>query len=251
MTGSGVLAVIPARGGSKGLTGKNIRNFAGLPLIAHSVLLAGMCEEIDRLVVSTDDSAIAAVAREYGADVPFLRPPDLSQDDTPLWPVLRHALDAVERVDGREYAYLVLLDPTSPTRMPEDVTMALRRLSQTPDADGIVSVSQPDFNPLWHCVVDKDGWMTDLISGASNYDRRQDVPAAYRINGTLYIWKTSFVRNNEVEWRRAGRHLMHLINDIRAVSIDTIDEFRRAELLVTQGLIDLPWLPKHTPNALV
>src|SRR2546428_122399 len=96
-----LLAVIPARGGSKGLSGKNIRPFAGLPLIAHSILFAKMCREITRLIVSTDDETIAAVAREYGADVPFMRPANLAQDDTPLWPVLRHALSAAEQLDAK------------------------------------------------------------------------------------------------------------------------------------------------------
>ncbi|HYR88303.1 MAG TPA: acylneuraminate cytidylyltransferase family protein [Terriglobia bacterium] len=246
----GLLAVIPARGGSRGLAGKNIRTFAGLPLIAHSILLAKMCREVDRLIVSTDDPAIAAVAREFGADVPFLRPADLAQDDTPLWPVLRHALDTVQRLDDKRYRYLMLLDPTSPTRLPEDVTAALRRLSERPEADGIIGVSQPDFNPLWHCVVEKDGWMGDLINGASSYDRRQDVPVVYRINGTLYIWRTAFVRTHSFEWRDTGRYLMHSIPDIRAVSIDNIDEFRQAELMVTHGFVQLPWLEKRKPSAL-
>ena len=89
-----VLAVIPARGGSKGLPGKNLRSLAGIPLIGHSILLAKMCPQIDRLIVSTESPGIAAVAREYGADVPFVRPVELAQDDTPMWPVLTHALAA-------------------------------------------------------------------------------------------------------------------------------------------------------------
>lgn len=96
-----VLAVIPARGGSKGLPGKNIRPFAGLPLIAHSILLAKMCPEIDRCVVSTDSEEIAQVARRFEAEVPFLRPGELARDGTPMWPVLRHALEAVETAVGQ------------------------------------------------------------------------------------------------------------------------------------------------------
>ena len=123
-----VLAVIPARGGSKGLPGKNIRSFAGLPLIAHSILFAKMCPEIDRCIVSTDSSEIAEVARRYDADVPFLRPSDLAQDDTPMWPVIHHALDYVEESGGVKYELVILLDPTSPGREPADVAETVRRI---------------------------------------------------------------------------------------------------------------------------
>ena len=92
-----MLAVIPARGGSKGLPGKNIRQFAGLPLIVHSIRMAELCREIDDCVVSTDSEEIAEVARKYGAKVPFLRPAELARDDTPMWPVLQHALHEMER----------------------------------------------------------------------------------------------------------------------------------------------------------
>ena len=122
---SRVLAVIPARGGSKGLPGKNTRPFAGLPLIAHSILCAKQSRAVRRTIVSTDSPRIAAAARRFGAETPFLRPKSLARDETPLWPVLRHALAAAEAEEGRRYDYLVLLDPTSPTRFPSDIRAAL------------------------------------------------------------------------------------------------------------------------------
>lgn len=241
MSASRVLAVIPARGGSKGLPGKNIRPLAGLPLIAHSILLARQCPAITEFVVSTDAPDIAEVARRFDAPV-LLRPSALAQDDTPMWPVVRHALDAVERDRKHLVDYVLLLDPTSPGRLPDDVAEALVRLENTPDAEGIVGVSQPDFNPIWHCVVERDGWMADLISTGSMYARRQDVPSVYRINASLYIWRADFVRREERSWRNRGRHLMHVIPESRAVHIDDADEFARAEILVRAGIIRLPWL---------
>lgn len=238
-----LLAVIPARGGSKGLPGKNIRPFLGLPLIAHSILLTKMCPEIDRMVVSTDSPEIAEIARNFGADVPFMRPADLAQDNTPILPVLKHALSAIENMDGAKYEYLLLLDPTSPTRLPEDVAGAYQRLREVQAADGIIGVSQPEFNPIWHCVVERNGWMTDLDETASKYERRQDVPIVYRINGLLYIWRTDFVRKRESSWRANGKHLIYELPDIRAISIDNLREFERAEVLVKSALITLPWLP--------
>lgn len=237
-----VLAVIPARGGSKGLPGKNIRLFAGLPLIAHSILFSKLCPEISRVVVSTDSPEIADIARQFGAEVPFMRPSDLAQDDTPIWPVLRHALEAVEQQDGTQYEMLLLLDPTSPTRVPGDIAGAHRRLREAPSADGVVGVSRPDFNPIWHCVVEREGWMADFLKEGSGFERRQEVPAVYRINGSLYIWRTEFVRKEPRGWRCYGRHLMYEIPELRAVSIDEISEFERAEILVRHGLITLPWL---------
>jgi N-acylneuraminate cytidylyltransferase len=237
-----LLAIIPARGGSKGLPGKNIRLFAGLPLIAHSILLAKMCPEISRLVVSTDSPEIAEVGRRYGADVPFLRPVELASDETPMWPVLRYALQAIEQEEGDRYDYLLLLDPTSPAREAGDISAALGRLLNCPAADGVVGVSRPDFNPIWHCVLEHEGWMVDLIDEGSRFERRQDVKVVYRINGVLYIWRADFVRKEKNSWRRCGKHLIYEIPEMRAMSIDSLDEFKRAEALVQSGLIRFPWL---------
>ena len=239
---SGMLAVIPARGGSKGLAGKNIRSLAGLPLIAHSIRLAGMCPEITATIVSTDSSEISGVAQKLGCDVPFLRPSVLAEDDTPLWPVLRHALAAIEQRNQQRYEYLILLDPTSPTRLPEDVRGAYNRLISIDEADGIIGVSEPEFNPIWHSVIESDGWMADLMPEGAMFDRRQDVPTVYRINGSLYIWRCRFVRKEEISWRKNGRHLMFEIPELRAVSIDTADEFQRTEILIRSGLIRMPWI---------
>lgn len=239
---TGLLAVIPARGGSKGLPGKNTRPFAGLPLIAHSILFAKLCYQIDRLIVSTDSAAIADVAQNYGADVPFMRPAELARDDTPLWAVVRHALEEVEKSDDKRYERLLLLDPTSPARDPEDIQGALDRLDRQPGADGVIGVSRPDFNPIWHCVVERDGWMTYLIDAGTRFSRRQDVPPVYRINGSLYIWQTDFLRRESRGWQGYGRHVIYEIPKFRAMSIDDIEEFEWAELLVKSGFIKFPWL---------
>ena len=239
-----VLAIIPARGGSKGLAGKNIRPFAGIPLIAHSILFARLCPEIGRVVVSTDSAEIADISKEYGAEVPFLRPPELSQDRTPLWPVLRHALIESEK-SGACYQFLLLLDPTSPARLPEDVHDALERLQTAKTFDGIIGVSQPEFNPIWHCVFEQEGQMVDLFEEAAKLNCRQEVPVVYRINGLLYIWRTEFMRKTHENWRGNGRHMIHEIPELRAISIDDLQEFRRAEALVNEGLISFPWITKE------
>ncbi len=238
-----MLAVIPARGGSKGMPGKNVKPFAGLPLIAHSILFAKMCPEITRTIVSSDALEIAEIARSVGGDVPFLRPGVLAQDDTPLWPVLRHALTWAEAEERAPYEFVLLLDPTSPAREPRDVAESLRRLLAAPGADGVIGVSRPDFHPIWHSVIERDGWMADLHPEATTVNRRQGLPTVYRINGSLYLWRAAFVRRlEEGHWRRNGKHLMHEIPERRAMSIDTGDEFERAEALVKSGLVTFPWL---------
>jgi N-acylneuraminate cytidylyltransferase len=237
----GLLAVIPARGGSRGLPQKNIRTFAGLPLIAHSILFAKMCPDIDRCIVSTDAPEIAEVATRFGGDVPFLRPAGLAQDETPIWPVLQHALAEVDKQDGASYEALLLLDPTSPAREPADVSGAVQRLQAVPSADGVIGVSRPEFNPIWHCVVERDGWMADLMKEGADCERRQDVRPVYRINGSLYLWRTAFVRSAR-SWRQDGRHLLYEIPESRAMSIDTAEQFERAEFLVKSNRIGLPWL---------
>lgn len=236
-----ILAVIPARGGSKGLPGKNIRMMAGLPLIAHSIALAEMCPEISRTIVSTDSDEIAAVVRKYGGCIPFIRPENLSQDDTAMWPVVRHALLEIERIDHINYEFLILLDPTSPGRLPIDIKDSISKLKLNPDAKGIIGVSQPDFNPLWHCVIESDGWMADLFEDGQKFIRRQDVPKVYRINGSLYIWRTEFVRNELLGWRQA-KHIIYEMQEARSIHIDDEFEFERANLLIRNGLIQFPWI---------
>ena len=117
-----LLAVIPARAGSKGLPGKNLRMLAGLPLVMHSVLCARKCSIIDRVVVSTDSISTADLVRSYGTEVPFLRPAELAEDTTPMWPVVQHALGEAERIDDCRYEAVLLLDPTSPGRLPSDIS---------------------------------------------------------------------------------------------------------------------------------
>jgi len=237
-----VLAVIPARGGSKGLPGKNILPFAGLPLIAHSIRMAALCPEIDRCIVSTDSQQIADVARQHGADVPFLRPSELAQDNTPMWPVLQHALREIERHTGTHFGSLLLLDPTSPGRMPDDVVQALRLLESDPHAAGVVAVSEPPFNPRWVCVQEVEGYMKQLVPQTHTYVRRQDVPPAYRVNALLYLWRRDHVMKEEAPRFYEAPHRVLVVPDERAMHIDEPRDFALAELLLRAGFVTFPWL---------
>jgi N-acylneuraminate cytidylyltransferase len=244
-TSTGILAVIPARGGSKGLPGKNIRPFCGLPLIAHSILLAKSCHEIVKVVVSTDSPEIAEVAKKYGASVPFLRPAELAKDDTPTWPVLQHALNTVEKQDGENYRWLLLLEPTTPCRHPQYVMECFQRMMINGDADGIVGVSKQAPNPIWNSVVDSNGYLKNLIPESAALTRRQDAPPIFRINGSIYMWRAEFVKEHGPNWRENSHLMMYETPDFSSISIDTQEEFDRAESLVKNGLVKLPWLEKN------
>lgn len=237
------LAVIPARGGSKGLPEKNTRLLAGRPLLEHSLRLAGLCPEIDRAVVSTDSASVADVARAAGGEV-LERPSELAQDETPMLPVLHHVLHALDP-GGSTYDLLLLLDPTSPGRVPGDIAAAHRLLAGAPEADGVVAVSEPSFNPIWHAVVDRDGYLEPLLADASAYGRRQDVPRVLRINAALYLFRSSFLRRETAAWMD-GRHLLLEIPELRAFHIDSAEDLQLAEMLLGSGIVVLPWLERES-----
>jgi N-acylneuraminate cytidylyltransferase len=237
-----VLAVIPARGGSRGLPGKNVRPLGGVPLIGHTVRFAARQPEVTRAIVTTDDEGIAAVARDHGADVPFVRPAELARDDTPMAPVVRHALEQVEAEEGTAYDVVLLLDPTSPVRDPEAVRAALARLDAAgPEVDGVVSVSQPTFNPLWVGVrAGDDGRLGRYFPEAAGITRRQDAGRYLRINGNFYAWRSAFVRRLSASWLDEGTFLGHEIPELQAYSIDDEQELTLVEALARAGLVTLP-----------
>jgi N-acylneuraminate cytidylyltransferase len=233
-----VLAVIPARGGSKGIPRKNLASVGGLPLIAHSIRCALAVSSVDRVVVSTDDEELAEVARAHGAEVPFMRPPHLATDDAPLLPVLRHAHEEMEARHG-PFAVHVLLQPTSPLRLPEDVAGALAMLDGVPEIDGVVGCSEPSWNPFYVGVVDDGARLRPAFPHAPR--RRQDAPRFLRINGMVYAWCRAALFADG-SWLDA-RHRPYLIPDQRAIDVDAPDDLAMARLLVESGTVRLPWLP--------
>jgi CMP-N,N'-diacetyllegionaminic acid synthase len=240
-----VLAVVPARGGSRGLPGKNVRPLGGLPLIGHSLRAAELVPAVTRCIVSTESDQIAAVARSLGGDVPFLRPPELATDETPIALVLRHALVAVEEKDGEPYEYLVLLEPTSPARNPVTMAAALDLLGDRPDLDGVISVSAPTFHPVWVGVREASGdpgRLERYFPDSAGVTRRQQLDRYLRINGNFYVWRADFVRRMEASWFDEGAHGFIEIPESLSFSIDYLEEFELLEWLIADGHIRLPWL---------
>lgn len=241
-TGPRVLAVIPARGGSRGLPGKNTRSLCGLPLVAHAIRAAAMTPVVSRAVVTTDSEQIAALAREHGGDVPFMRPLELAADDTPMAPVIAHAITTVEALEGTTYDAVLLLDPTSPARDPQQLADAVEVLWQDPDLDGVVSVSEPTFQPEWVGVRQDGPTLTRYFATGAGVTRRQDTGRYLRINGNFYVWRAASARALQQSWFDEGRYTGLEIPEAQAFSIDDEFEFRLIEALVTAGLVRLPWI---------
>lgn len=188
--GHSVIGVILARGGSKGLPRKNIRDLAGKPLIAWTIEAGHESEYLDRLILSSDDEEIMSVAEEYGCEVPFRRPPELAQDDTPSMDALLHALEQVKPHD-----YVVLLQPTSPLRTAEDIDATIDRCHRNGRA--CVSVTETDKPPQWMYTVGKDNRLEPVIEEKGSVTRRQDAPATFTINGAVYVACTEWLQKTE------------------------------------------------------
>lgn len=218
-----ILGLIPARGGSKGIPRKNVRLIAGKPLIAWTIEAALAATSLDRLVVTTDDPEIAQIAIEFGAEVPFLRPPELARDETPgIAPVL-HAVDVLAGVET-----VVLLQPTSPLRTAADVDAAVN-LAQTHGGVNVVSVTEA-AHAGW-CFTMDDGGLLDVI-GRDVAARRQDLPKQYALNGAIYVGAADRLKiDRSFLVPRTTGYQMPVE---RSVDIDTMFDWRVAEMLLSE-----------------
>lgn len=188
---SGTLAIIPARGGSKGLPRKNVRLLGELPLIAHTIR-AAIRSGIERVLVSTDDDEIAGIAREHGAEVPFMRPPELATDQASSLSVLLHAMEWVEQDSGSRLDHVIFLQPTSPFRNSTHIHEALQ-LHCSSDRTSLVSVTEvQEFHPYFMFSLEEKGIMNPLFQMEERPLRRQDLPPYYRLNGAIYISRRSY-----------------------------------------------------------
>jgi CMP-N,N'-diacetyllegionaminic acid synthase len=195
-----VLGVITARGGSKGIPGKNLKRLAGQPLIWHTLQSAAASGSFDRVILSTDDHAIANFARVHGCEVPFLRPAELAQDETPHLPVLQHAVAWLKEQEGYTPDAVMILQPTSPLRRAEDIREAIRLL-ETTGADSVLTVSavSTHIHPLRMLRVGDDGTARLYVSGApirNRVNRRQDLPPAWLMNGAIYLLRPAVLTAN-------------------------------------------------------
>lgn len=226
-----ILGVITARGGSKGIPGKNIKPLLGKPLLAYTIEAAQKSGVFDKLIVSTDDEAIAKVAKEYGCDVPFLRPADLANDKAAHLPVMQHAVNFLKEKEGYKPDYVMILQPTSPARQPFHIKESVELIKNT-GADSVLSVYEvpENFTPHKAMVVKDDG-LLHLITGQPVWMRairRQDLPKAFWSVGAIYLFKTSLLFGEEPNFY--GEKVAPYVFDSKyAVDINVLSDWAPAE----------------------
>lgn len=225
------IAFIFARGGSKGLPGKNIRPLGGKPLIAWSIGHALAIRRIARVIVSTDSPEIAAVAREHGAEVPFIRPAELARDDSPEWLAWRHALNYLLDEDGALPDAMVSVPATAPLRLPIDIEDCLD-LYEKGDADMVITVADAHRSPYFNMVkANPDGTVGLVIPPQSSIARRQDAPVVFDMATVAYVARPEFVMTHNAVFEGRVRHV-HIPAE-RAIDIDSLLDFKMAEFLMS------------------
>lgn len=225
------IAFIFARGGSKGLPGKNIRLLGGKPLIAWSIEHAQAVKRIERVIVSTDSEEIAAIARQYGAEVPFIRPSELAQDNSPEWLAWRHALNYVLESAGSLPEAMVSIPTTAPLRQPIDIENCLDEYTKG-DADIIITTTKAHRSPYFNMIKkNADGTVELVISPQTAIARRQDSPTTYDMATVCYVANPEFVMNYQAIFE--GRVKAVEIPSERSIDIDTLFDFQMAEYLLT------------------
>lgn len=226
------LYLIPARGGSKGIPGKNIKDFCGLPLICHTINHARALSSDDMICVSTDSEDIRRVAEEYGLHVPFMRPAELASDTAGSREVMLHALSHYEQ-QGVEIDRLVLLQPTSPLRRPEDIEACLALYHD--GIDMVVSVKEAATNPYYNAFeTDTEGYL-HISKGPGTYTRRQDVPKVWEYNGAVYVINPESLK--AMAMGEFPRRLMYAMPAERSVDLDTPTDWLIAESIGREILI--------------
>jgi len=227
-----ILGVIFARGGSKGVPGKNLRPLAGKPLIAHAIDAALSCQSLQRVVVSTDCPKIAQVALAHGAEVPFLRPAALASDTAPERLAWRHAIEEMEQLENRRIDVLTSIPPTCPLRLPSDIDHCIESLLRS-DADIMLTATESSSNPYFNMITrDRRGRAQLAIEPPSEVIRRQDAPDVFDLTAVAYAAR----RDGLFEFESIFESRAHavLIPQERAIDIDTEFDLQLAEFFISR-----------------
>lgn len=227
-----VVCVIPARGGSKGLPGKNIKNFCGKPLIAHTIEQARQSKYIDRVIVSTEAEEIARISLEYGAEVPFMRPMELAGDSVATIDVLLHAINWFENEDIYLFDIFTLLHVTTPLRSVEDIDNSIALLVEE-NADNIFSVAEAHRNPYFNMVeINKNGYAALVKQG--NFTTRQAAPLVYDMNASIYVWWKELLKQKKKIFLDNTK--IYVMPKERSVDIDDNIDFKIAEFMMAERI---------------
>ena len=228
------LAVILARGKSEGLPNKNILDLCGKPVIVYSIEAAIQSKYVDRVIVTTDSQEIADISRDFGAEVPFLRPNYLAQDTTHSPEVIIHAVEYLKEKEGYFPDYTITLQPTSPLRKASHIDEGIKIINKT-DSECVVSIKEADYPPYW--LLKKVGQeYVSFINDGTDYRRleRQELPKAYRTNGAVYITKTDILcKTKQIILEKMRGFVME---DKYSFDIDDIYDFKMIEFIMKEGL---------------
>lgn len=232
-----ILAIIPARGGSRELPKKNIKLLGDTPLIAYSINAAQRSAYVDRIIVSTDSDEIAQIAKKYGAEVPFKRPPEYATDaSSPVSEFIVHALRWLRDNEGKTYDLFCLLQPTSPFRNGNHLNEAIKKFSVCKDAISLISISETTRSPYWMKTINSNGYLEEFVNGDFSDTRRQDLPKTYSVNGAIYIMGTlDYLKTKRFLTDRTTYYLMDAVS---SVDIDTELDFKFAEYLLGSGMVE-------------
>ena len=228
--GKKVLGVITARGGSKGVPKKNIRDVSGKPLIAWSIDAAVASQYLDRCILSSDDIEIIQIAKEYGCEVPFIRPGKLATDESTSVDVILHVLNEVKE----NYDIIVLLQPTSPLRSPKDIDACIRKCAN--NSSSCVSVTESEKTPYWMYNIDEKGCLHSLFPNEQLPQRRQEAPKVYSLNGAVYAFDVAWFLKNKVFVDKTTS--AYIMPKQRSIDIDTIEDFNFLNFLLENKKIN-------------
>ena len=221
-----MIAIIPARGGSKGLPGKNIRNLYGKPLIAYTIEAALKSTYIEEVILSTDSQEIANVGLQYGVKVPFLRPAKLASDNALAIDNYIFTIEKLESMSNKEIRSIMVLQPTSPLRNTQDIDLAID-LFNSKNADSVISYTEEAHPISWHKYISQDGHLIDILN--SSIKNRQAYRVSYYPNGAIYIFKKELLLQGKYY---NDNSLAYIMPRNRSVDIDTLEDFKYAEYLL-------------------
>lgn len=232
INGKRVIAIIPARGGSKGLPGKNIKELCGKPLIAWSIEAGLASQYIDEVMVTTDSEEIAHIARDFGANVPFIRPAELASDTATTFDTVKHVIDYYQNEENMSFDYVVLLEPTSPLRDSHDIDESIERLVSTRNALAIVGICKTESqNPAFLVTKDSSDYLVGYENKHMEVVRRQDIKDVFFFEGSVYVSQVDALLDKKTFYH--DHTIGYEFPKWKSLEIDDIDDF-----IMVQALLD-------------
>lgn len=226
-----MLAIIPARGGSKGLPDKNIKDLCGKPLIAYTVEAALKSKKITQVVLSTDDEKIAEACKEYGIEIPFLRPKELASDDSLIVDTYIYTVDRINKEQNKSYNAMVALLPTCPLRTARDIDKAIE-LYEEKQADSVISFYEAPHPVQWYKTIDKNGILRSVLPEGDRLANRQEEQKSYLPNGAIYVFNMDLLRDKKYYSDKTYPYIMPAS---KSIDIDSAFDFEMAEFLLSKA----------------